>query len=262
MIAFEATLILHFQLFFSSLCHFSFQIHDDLEKEPEYSGSGFGPDDEDSSSSTHHNKPTSHHTNTNSGGRTLINRKQSPKSEQIIPNNRHDDDDLEIGSGDKVDTDDEDDGNEDIDEGEDVHKTEIGGKKTDSDYDDKDYDVEETNVRSGAFDTNSSPKVTVTKVDDEDDFTTYVKKAEIDSTTTTVTEERQLHGFVFQFIYLQILFDFFHPFIRNELIRCFAYVRIATKRMRAFATCTNFNAQLMLRSWMNEDQMRHLVSMN
>lgn len=29
-----------------------FQIHDDLEKEPEYSGSGFGPDDEDSSSSS------------------------------------------------------------------------------------------------------------------------------------------------------------------------------------------------------------------
>lgn len=33
-----------------------FQIHDDLEKEPEYSGSGFGPDDEDSTSSTTHQR--------------------------------------------------------------------------------------------------------------------------------------------------------------------------------------------------------------
>lgn len=31
-----------------------FQIHDDLEKEPDFSGSGFGPDDEDSTTDRHH----------------------------------------------------------------------------------------------------------------------------------------------------------------------------------------------------------------
>lgn len=36
------------------------QIHDDLEKEPEYSGSGFGPDDEDSTSTTHNRKNNKH----------------------------------------------------------------------------------------------------------------------------------------------------------------------------------------------------------
>lgn len=53
-----------------------FQIHDDLEKDHEYSGSGFGPDDEDSSSSHH----TPHH-NSNT-------------------NNRKDPTDLNSGSGD------------------------------------------------------------------------------------------------------------------------------------------------------------------
>lgn len=69
---------------FQNIKHFLlyFQIHDDLEKEPEYSGSGFGPDDEDSSSSHH----TPHHSNTN-------NRK---------------DQDLELGSGDDGDNDDDD----------------------------------------------------------------------------------------------------------------------------------------------------------
>lgn len=194
--------------FFLSRFRFVLQIHDDLEKEPEYSGSGFGPDDEDSSSSTHHNKPTSHHTNNNSGGRTLINRKQPSKPEPTVPHNTNDDeDDLEIGSGDKLDTEDtEDDDDEGIDEGEDVHKVENGGSdKTTNEYDDKDYDEENSRT---LFETDSSPKVTVPHVlggkkpeknEDEDDFTTYVKKTEIDSTTTTVTEERQLHGFVFNF---------------------------------------------------------------
>lgn len=224
----------------------SFQIHDDLEKEPEYSGSGFGPDDEDSSSSTHHNKPTSHHSNTNSGGRTPNNRKQSGSSASsassgpIVPHSTHDDDDFEIGSGDKIDTDDDggdEDDDTDVEEG--VHKHDDGDKSA-SEY--GDYDDGDVETRAGPIDSDHSPKVvvphilvgkkpekpTVEEDDDDDDFTTYVKQKEIDSTTTTITEERQLHGFVLfnfsfilvrsQFIYLRNLFDlvFIHPkFIRR-----------------------------------------------
>lgn len=258
-------------LYINCFCIVSFQIHDDLEKEPEYSGSGFGPDDEDSSSSTHHNKPTSHHTNNNSGGRTLINRKQTTKSEQIVPNKTHnnnnDDDDLEIGSGDKVDNDDEEDGDdgEGIDEGEDVHKNE-NGEKASNEYDDKDYDEEDTNSRMGAFDTDSSPKVTVphilvgnkpekkVDVEDEDDFTTYVKKTEIDSTTTTVTEERQLHGFVFlSYLFAIHLIYFVHPnvcscseFDRTVSLPC----EFATKRKREIRTRASISKRAaMCRSW-------------
>ncbi|XP_031630830.1 syndecan-like isoform X2 [Contarinia nasturtii] len=50
------------------------EIHDDLEKEPEYSGSGFGPDDEDSSSSTtHHRKKGGYKSNTGNSGYKPIN---------------------------------------------------------------------------------------------------------------------------------------------------------------------------------------------
>lgn len=42
------------------------EIHDDLEKDPEYSGSGFGPDDEDSSSNHH-----THHHNTDINNRKV-----------------------------------------------------------------------------------------------------------------------------------------------------------------------------------------------
>lgn len=46
------------------MCVFSLQIHEDLEKDPDYSGSGLGPDDDEDSA-------TSHHTNSgpNSGKR-------------------------------------------------------------------------------------------------------------------------------------------------------------------------------------------------
>ncbi|XP_037941038.1 syndecan-like [Teleopsis dalmanni] len=36
------------------------RLHDDLEKDPDYSGSGFGPDDEDSSTDHHHRRPSIH----------------------------------------------------------------------------------------------------------------------------------------------------------------------------------------------------------
>lgn len=146
------------------------------------------------------------------------------KPEQIVPHNTHDDDDLEIGSGDKLDTDDNEEDDEDIDEGEDVHKVENGSEKTVPDYDDN-YDEEE-NPRSGLFDTDSSPKVTVPHIgdgkstekkadsEDDDDFTTYVKQTEIDSTTTTVTEERQLHGFVFH-LFICNSFNFTYLFVMS-----------------------------------------------
>lgn len=73
-----------------TLC-ISNQIHDDLEKEQDFSGSGFGPDDEDSSS-PHHNVPS-------------IKRPDnySPNSGSSNHNNQHNKDthdDSELGSGD------------------------------------------------------------------------------------------------------------------------------------------------------------------
>ncbi|XP_055316372.1 syndecan-like isoform X4 [Sitodiplosis mosellana] len=57
------------------------EIHDDLEKEPEYSGSGFGPDDEDSSSSTPHRKKVNggyKSTNAGNGGYKATNNEKPP----------------------------------------------------------------------------------------------------------------------------------------------------------------------------------------
>lgn len=45
---------------------FSLQIHEDLEKDPDYSGSGLGPDDDEDSETR--SKPTSHHTNSGANG--------------------------------------------------------------------------------------------------------------------------------------------------------------------------------------------------
>lgn len=88
------------------------EIHDDLEKDHEYSGSGFGPDDEDSSSSHH----TPHH-NTNT-------------------NNRKDQTDLELGSGDNGGNVDEEDFTTD------VKHTDIDPTTTD----DEDVDIGEPNI--------------------------------------------------------------------------------------------------------------------
>lgn len=136
-----------------------FQIHDDLEKEPEYSGSGFGPDDEDSSSATHHNKPTSHHTN-NAG--------YKPTNRKIKPQKSHNIDEIETGSGDKPDNDDEDDG-----------------------IDDDDDEDEEEHTGGGVINTNNEHNV------DEDDFVTEIKQTDLTTTTDDENIERQLHGFVY-----------------------------------------------------------------
>lgn len=85
--------------FFSCLSFFFYiQIHDDLEKEAEYSGSGFGPDDEDSQQNTH-NKPPHHKPSkpTNRIDKQSSQEKPTHKSDT-------DDDDLD-GSGDHTDTD-------------------------------------------------------------------------------------------------------------------------------------------------------------
>lgn len=82
------------------------QIHDDLEKEPEYSGSGFGPDDEDSNTNQH-KKPTPHQKT--SKDKVHESRTTNVKNTQK-PQNKHikfdtDDEDRSDGSGDKSDED-------------------------------------------------------------------------------------------------------------------------------------------------------------
>ncbi|XP_055381819.1 syndecan isoform X3 [Condylostylus longicornis] len=65
------------------------EIHDDLEKEPDYSGSGFGPDDEDSGTSRiSHNKNTHNKSPSNNNN----NNRQDTRKDK----NRHDQD---IGGG-------------------------------------------------------------------------------------------------------------------------------------------------------------------
>ncbi|XP_031630828.1 syndecan-like isoform X1 [Contarinia nasturtii] len=96
------------------------EIHDDLEKEPEYSGSGFGPDDEDSSSSTtHHRKKGGYKSNTGNSGYKPINSKNKESTPEIEINKQTEkptfpidtiDEDQEQGSGkgDDIDGDDTD----------------------------------------------------------------------------------------------------------------------------------------------------------
>ncbi|XP_037035969.1 syndecan isoform X1 [Bradysia coprophila] len=119
------------------------EIHDDLEKEPEYSGSGFGPDDEDSSSSHH----TPHH-NTNT-------------------NNRKDQTDLELGSGDN--------GDDEDDFTTDVKHTDIDPTTTD----DEDVDIGEPNIGTERkTNTGLSPSRDENEIDLDPDHTRHGQPTE------------------------------------------------------------------------------------
>jgi len=90
------------------------EIHDDLEKEPEYSGSGFGPDDEDSTS--HPRKPTQHKpSKTKSHVEHQPIDKNKQQSQEKYPHHIHTDTEEEDfdGSGDRTDDNDNDNDNDD-----------------------------------------------------------------------------------------------------------------------------------------------------
>ncbi|KAJ6640955.1 Syndecan [Pseudolycoriella hygida] len=131
------------------------EIHDDLEKDPEYSGSGFGPDDEDSSSNHH----TSHH-NTN---------------------NRKDQTDLELGSGDDGDNRDDDD-----DFTTDVKHTDIDPTTTD----DEDVDIGEPNIGvDRKTNTGLSPGRDESEIDLDSDHTRHGSPTEKTSGTGQDNQE-------------------------------------------------------------------------
>lgn len=177
------------------------QIHDDLEKEPEYSGSGFGPDDEDSTTNQR-NKPTSHHTNSGNSGFKPTNSKTKIQEPTSTATNKHhihhkthtdDDDEFETGSGDNGDKidDNEDDDDDDLDESDHTEEEEEHPRKTIGVVQSKpkDYNIDE----------------------DDDDLTTEIKQTDIDPTTTTDDDDdlgRQLHGFYFYLICFYFSFTY------------------------------------------------------
>lgn len=168
-----------------------FQIHDDLEKEPEYSGSGFGPDDEDSSSSSSSHqrkkgkkmkwniwyqrnfelrltvciflignaghKGSGGHKSTNSKNHSqesISDKTKKQPEKPIFTPDTNEEDDLDSGSGDKI----------DIDETDDEDRHIISPDEGDNDND-------ENNRQSGnKFDTNSGGE------DGDDDLTTEIEE--------------------------------------------------------------------------------------
>ncbi|XP_055316366.1 syndecan-like isoform X2 [Sitodiplosis mosellana] len=176
------------------------EIHDDLEKEPEYSGSGFGPDDEDSSSSTPHRKKVNggyKSTNAGNGGYKATN----SKNKEPIPDNRNskqpekhlhfptetNEDHLDTGSGDKHIDNDNDDG-DDEDDGD------------DSDEEDVREPIVPTEEEEGGNKPGYGGVIpsgnTNTNIDEDDnedrddDLTTVVKSKDIENTDDDISNEK------------------------------------------------------------------------
>lgn len=191
-------LFLSSRLLFSSKKKKKQQIHDDLEKEPEYSGSGFGPDDEDSNTNQH-KKPTPHQ-KTSKDKATNVKNTQTPEVKHMYVDG--DDEDGLGGSGDKSET----------------------------DYDDKDDDVSERTFGKGqTLDGNGEEddksvhtdggtnfnKATNYNGDGDDDLTTVIEEKTIQSSKI---KHFNFFSFILHIIFVSILF--FFVFSSTTNIKC------------------------------------------
>lgn len=150
------------------------EVHDDLEKESDYSGSGFGPDDEDSSSN-HHSSSTTHQisssSSSGSGGgissnidKVSINRQDTSIRKDTTRVTEY-----ELGSGERDDTDDIELVDE-VDENEDdtIHNVNRGQETDDDDDGTIDGHIDSYDDGQSTITSNKDDKVT--SDNDEDDF--------------------------------------------------------------------------------------------
>lgn len=189
------------------------QIHDDLEKEPEYSGSGFGPDDEDSNTNQH-KKPTPHQKTSkdkvHESHATNVKNTQKPQEKHIDVDG--DDEDSLGGSGDKSDED---------NDGDDVSEPTFGKGPI---FDGK---GEEDDRSEHAGGTNFNKPKNYDSNEDEDDLTTVIEEKTEDVISSKI---KHFNFFSVLFIFFSVVvFPYFvsssttnksTPQKKEDILRC------------------------------------------